>query len=576
MQLAVADHALVAGLADPDVGGLVAAAGREVLVEAVDRRVQLAVGEPLEERRVGVVERLRRLAVPGQAGERARHPEADGIGLGLGVQRLVRDPCALAERRGRRERPAAPRAGPRWPASVPPCALLRSDPSARRLTIAKRRRAVGPRDAARGAGILRRCLVSGRFVRGRSACWRSRSPVSPRSPSASTAGSAAAPRTSGSAYAVLINVPGAQSSGTPTRRRGSYTYRDLVAVAVLRGRLGAQRRARLRAQRPHRRQPAGRLRDGRVRCSRARSPTAARIRRTGTFGGTRHGSRRRGRGGLGAARRPVRDPRHRLRRGQRAARSCARTAPIAAPRSRSTSTSRADWHNLPAGTEILLGYAGGRRDRARDGRAGCRRARPPTPAATAPGDARRRVELRPGAARRPGRAPAGERRHADGLGRRHHADRHRGAAAGRLHAHARRSIRRARRSCVAPGYVFPVAGGAHYGHDFGNFRARHGLPPGQRPLRARGHAARRGRRPASSTTSAGTASAAGACGSRTSNGNWFYYAHLSAFSPIAIDGAHVNAGDVVGFVGHTGDARGHALAPALRDPPGGQVVGSAL
>mgnify|MGYP000078241412 CR=1 FL=1 len=37
-------------------------------------------------------------------------------------------------------------------------------------------------------------------------------------------------------------------------------------------------------------------------------------------------------------------------------------------------------------------------------------------------------------------------------------------------------------------------------------------------------------------------------------GNWFYYAHLSAYAPIAVNGAHVSAGDVVGFVGHTGDA----------------------
>ncbi|MBA2474687.1 MAG: M23 family metallopeptidase [Actinobacteria bacterium] len=41
---------------------------------------------------------------------------------------------------------------------------------------------------------------------------------------------------------------------------------------------------------------------------------------------------------------------------------------------------------------------------------------------------------------------------------------------------------------------------------------------------------------------------------RDGDGNEFYYAHLSAFSPLAIDGARVEAGDVVGFVGNTGDA----------------------
>ena len=39
-------------------------------------------------------------------------------------------------------------------------------------------------------------------------------------------------------------------------------------------------------------------------------------------------------------------------------------------------------------------------------------------------------------------------------------------------------------------------------------------------------------------------------------GNQFYYAHLSAFATNAVNGAHVKAGQVVGFMGHTGDAEG--------------------
>jgi murein DD-endopeptidase MepM/ murein hydrolase activator NlpD len=39
-------------------------------------------------------------------------------------------------------------------------------------------------------------------------------------------------------------------------------------------------------------------------------------------------------------------------------------------------------------------------------------------------------------------------------------------------------------------------------------------------------------------------------------GNEFYYAHLSAFSTLAAEGAQVKAGDVIGFVGSTGDAEG--------------------
>ena len=43
---------------------------------------------------------------------------------------------------------------------------------------------------------------------------------------------------------------------------------------------------------------------------------------------------------------------------------------------------------------------------------------------------------------------------------------------------------------------------------------------------------------------------------RDDGGNEFYYAHLSAYSPLAVDGAIVNPGDVVGFAGSSGDAEG--------------------
>jgi murein DD-endopeptidase MepM/ murein hydrolase activator NlpD len=41
---------------------------------------------------------------------------------------------------------------------------------------------------------------------------------------------------------------------------------------------------------------------------------------------------------------------------------------------------------------------------------------------------------------------------------------------------------------------------------------------------------------------------------RTAAGDEFFYAHLSAFSPDAVDGHHVKAGTVLGFTGNTGDA----------------------
>jgi murein DD-endopeptidase MepM/ murein hydrolase activator NlpD len=43
---------------------------------------------------------------------------------------------------------------------------------------------------------------------------------------------------------------------------------------------------------------------------------------------------------------------------------------------------------------------------------------------------------------------------------------------------------------------------------------------------------------------------------RDDRGNDFYYAHLSAYSPLAVNGAIVSTGDVLGFVGDSGDAEG--------------------
>jgi murein DD-endopeptidase MepM/ murein hydrolase activator NlpD len=39
-------------------------------------------------------------------------------------------------------------------------------------------------------------------------------------------------------------------------------------------------------------------------------------------------------------------------------------------------------------------------------------------------------------------------------------------------------------------------------------------------------------------------------------GNEFYYAHLSAYTTLAVNGRHVKAGEVLAFVGNTGDAEG--------------------
>jgi murein DD-endopeptidase MepM/ murein hydrolase activator NlpD len=109
----------------------------------------------------------------------------------------------------------------------------------------------------------------------------------------------------------------------------------------------------------------------------------------------------------------------------------------------------------------------------------------------------------------------------------------------------------------AGGYVFPVFGTASFGDSFG--APRPGIPGGWHhgedifaeegsPLLA---------------VADGTIHTVGfiklggyRLWLRDDFGNEFYYAHLSAYSPLAIDGKRVEAGDVIGFVGDTGDAEG--------------------
>ena len=105
------------------------------------------------------------------------------------------------------------------------------------------------------------------------------------------------------------------------------------------------------------------------------------------------------------------------------------------------------------------------------------------------------------------------------------------------------------------GYVFPVYGPASFGDTFGAPRAdvsggwHHGediFAPFGSPLLA---------------VADGTLFSVGwndiggwRLWLRDEQGNEFYYAHLSAYSSLAIDGQRVHAGDVVGFLGKTGDA----------------------
>ncbi len=97
------DRAVVGFEDDRDLAGL----RREMPVEAVVRRVHFAVGEPLEERRVRLVERLRERLVPQELRARMLRPEALEVAFGFCAHGFVGghsgDVGLLDEGLGRRE-----------------------------------------------------------------------------------------------------------------------------------------------------------------------------------------------------------------------------------------------------------------------------------------------------------------------------------------------------------------------------------------------------------------------------------------------------------------------------------------
>jgi murein DD-endopeptidase MepM/ murein hydrolase activator NlpD len=109
---------------------------------------------------------------------------------------------------------------------------------------------------------------------------------------------------------------------------------------------------------------------------------------------------------------------------------------------------------------------------------------------------------------------------------------------------------------TAPGgYVFPVYGPVSFTDTFGAARADTGWHHGDdlfAPLGAPVLAVASG-----TVFSVGWNNVGGnRLWLKDGQGNEFYYAHLSAFAPRAVNGARVHAGDVLGFVGNTGDAVG--------------------
>jgi murein DD-endopeptidase MepM/ murein hydrolase activator NlpD len=113
------------------------------------------------------------------------------------------------------------------------------------------------------------------------------------------------------------------------------------------------------------------------------------------------------------------------------------------------------------------------------------------------------------------------------------------------------------RSITSQGYVFPVYGPSGYGDTFGAPRGdvpggwHHGddiFAPLGAPLLAVADGV---------VFSVGPNRIGGnRLWLQDQAGNQYYYAHLSAYTPLARNGTHVHAGDVLGFVGNTGDAAG--------------------
>jgi murein DD-endopeptidase MepM/ murein hydrolase activator NlpD len=108
---------------------------------------------------------------------------------------------------------------------------------------------------------------------------------------------------------------------------------------------------------------------------------------------------------------------------------------------------------------------------------------------------------------------------------------------------------------TAEGFVFPVYGNVAFGDTFGAARATVEWHHGQDIFAPLGT-------PVLAITD-GTVFSVGwndvggyRLWLRDDQGNQFYYAHLSAFSSLAINGHRVRAGQVLGFVGTTGDAQG--------------------
>jgi murein DD-endopeptidase MepM/ murein hydrolase activator NlpD len=127
----------------------------------------------------------------------------------------------------------------------------------------------------------------------------------------------------------------------------------------------------------------------------------------------------------------------------------------------------------------------------------------------------------------------------------------------------------AKNGLLGPSYLFPLAGGAKFQNDFGAPRADTQHNQGIdlfAPLGTPVLAAHDG-----TLVQVGWSDIGGRQEwLKDTAGNLFYYGHLSAYAPVAKTGAQVHAGDVIGFLGDSGDAQGTAYHLHFEIHPAGK------
>ena len=371
---------------------------------------------------------------------------------------------------------------------------------------------------------------------------------------------AAGVRVTEDAYGVRVIVPGAQASGTGSSTAGSYSYRDLVSVgAYTTGLEQTADRAFAHAELSD-----VSLLDGLVRVSSISAKVFADGRAqsaAGTFDGG-VGTITVGGVAVAAGQFEIPGIGYGSTSEQRVISSggaAFRGAAVGLRVHLSTG-----WHGLPAGTEVMLGYA----DAGALGKPSPPPLAPAAPVQVDRGD--RAIAVAPGAdvgSASDGSAGAAGASPSEPDGTGYVPEGTSSIPPGGWTANPPIDpLRRAQ--LLSSEYVFPVAGGASFSNDWGGYRSDTGFHQGIDLFSACGTPL--------VAVHEGTVGRMGwnSLGGRRiwindTNGNSFYYAHMSAYAAGLSEGMHVAPGTIVGYLGNTGDAQGTACHLHLQVHPGG-------